>query len=51
MADCSCCKKKLMTTNCPICKKPICSFCSDKHKQEHANKKMYDDKSAPKEKK
>lgn len=51
MAKCCECKKDLMTVTCPVCKKAVCSFCSGKHKQEHESKKLYDDKSAPKEKK
>lgn len=35
MAKCTSCKKDILTTNCPLCKKPICVFCADKHKRAH----------------
>jgi len=35
MANCDSCKKKVMTTKCPHCKKLICVFCKEKHLKEH----------------
>lgn len=35
MAKCIVCKEAKLTTNCPICKKPICVFCGEKHKIAH----------------
>ncbi len=53
MSLCSICKKKAMTSKCPVCRKSICVFCSDNHKKEHKveREKRKTDKNNPLKKK